>query len=292
MHQSKQAIFAIFLATILFSAMGMFVKILTPNLPAMEVVFARNLFGLIWILVALTLHPPKHKGGKPLILALRGFAGGSAMLAYFYNMSIMPLGTAYAFSYTSPIFLALISALFIHDKVSAKTWIAIALGFIGILLISKPSGNNLTFIGLCIGLYSGLGAALAYLSIAKLAKIYDMRVIILSLMLVGSCLPLLTQAFPYAKYPIALFEPFVVPNFKEFLLLLALGLVSTYAQIYLTKAYTLGNPPIIGAISYSTILFATLIGILLGDSIPNASIIAGMLLIICGGILAVLHKHA
>lgn len=291
MDSNKQAIIAIFIAALLFTTMGMFVKILAPSLPAMEIVFARNLFGLLWILGALLLHPPKQVGGKPLILALRGFAGGSAMLAYFYNMSIMPLGTAYAFSYTSPIFLALFSALFIHDKVSLKTWIAILLGFSGILLISNPKGTDLTFFGICIGLYSGIGAALAYLSIAKLAKLYDSRVIILSLMFIGTLLPLLTQVVPYTSYPIPLFEPFVMPDFKEFLLILALGLVSTYAQIYLTKAYTLGNPPIIGAISYNTIFLATLAGIALGDKIPNALVISGMLLIICGGILAVLHKR-
>ncbi|TLD83239.1 DMT family transporter [Helicobacter sp. MIT 11-5569] len=291
MESNKQAIIAILFAAVLFTAMGMFVKILTPNLPVMEVVFARNFFGVVWILVALLLHPPKQIGGKPFVLALRGFAGGSAMLAYFYNMSVMSLGTAYAFSYTSPIFLALFSALFIHDKVALKTWIAIALGFSGILLISNPKGADFTFLGICIGLYSGIGAALAYLSITKLAKLYDTRVIILSLMLVGTILPLLTQLVPYANYPIVLFKPFVMPNLKEFLLFLALGLVSTYAQIYLTKAYSLGNPPIIGAISYSTILLATLAGIALGDKTPNTLVILGMLLIICGGILAVLHKH-
>lgn len=291
MDSNKQAILAILFAAVLFTAMGMFVKILTPNLPAMEVVFARNLFGLVWILGALLLKPPKQIGGKPFVLALRGFAGGSAMLANFYNMSVMPLGTAYAFSYTSPIFLALFSVLFIHDKVSLKTWIAILLGFSGILLISNPKGTDLTFFGICIGLYSGIGAALAYLSITKLAKLYDTRIIILSLMLAGSFLPLLTQIIPNANNSIAIFEPFVMPNFKEFLLILALGFVSTYAQVYLTKAYTIGNPPVIGAISYSTILFATLAGIILGDKIPNALVILGMLLIICGGILAVLHKR-
>ncbi|MCI5969048.1 DMT family transporter [Helicobacter sp.] len=288
---NQQAIIAIFLAAILFTAMGIFVKVLTPALPAMEVVFARNLFGLIWILGALLLKPPKQTGGKPFVLALRGFAGGSAMLAYFYNISVMPLGTAYAFSYTSPIFIALFSVLFIRDKVTLKTWVAILLGFSGILLISNPKGTDLTFLGLCIGVYSGIGAALAYLSIAKLAKLYDSRVIILSLMLIGSLLPLLTQIVPYTSYPIALFEPFVMPNLKEFLLILALGLVSTYAQIYLTKAYSIGNPPIIGALSYSAIFLATLAGIALGDKTPNALVLSGMLLIICGGILAVLHKR-
>lgn len=292
MDSNKQAILAILLAAVLFTAMGMFVKILTPSLPAMEVVFARNLFGLMWILGALFLQPPKQIGGKPFVLALRGFAGGSAMLAYFYNMSVMPLGTAYAFSNSSPIFLALFSVLFIHDKVALKTWMAILIGFSGILLISNPKGTDLTFLGVCIGLYSGIGAALAYLSIAKLAKLYDPRIIIFSLMLFGTILPLLTQIVPYTSYPIALFEPFIIPTFKESLLIVALGLVSTYAQIYLTKAYSIGNPPIIGAISYSTIFLATLAGVILGDKIPNALVILGMLLIVCGGILAVLHKHS
>ena len=289
MYQNRQAIIAMLISALLFTIMGMFVKILTPNLPVIEVAFARNFFGLIWIIIALMINPPKsQQGGKPFILFFRGFAGGSAMMAYFYNMSVMPLGIAYAFSYTSPIFLALFSVIFIHQKVSIKVWIAIFLGFSGIILISNPQNMHLSLWGLSIGIYSGIGAALAYLSVAELAKNYDPRIIIGSLMFSGSILPLLTQLVPYEYYPIELFTPFVMPNFKEWILILGLGVVSTYAQIYLTKAYGLGNPPVIGAISYVTIFMATLAGIILGDAIPHHLVVIGMILIACGGILAAL----
>lgn len=291
MH-SKEAIFAILIATLLFSGMGVFVKLLAPTLPIIEIAFGRNLFGVVWIIFALLLKPPKKQiGGRPFILFFRGFAGGSAMIAYFYNMSVMSLGTAYAFSYTSPIFLALLSVIFVRQKVSIKVWIAILLGFSGILLISNPNGENLSFLGFLIGIYSGIGAALAYLSIAKLAKIYEPRIIILSLALNGTILCLLTQLIPYEKYPIVLFESFVMPNLKEWILLLLLGLVSNYAQTYLTKAYSIENPAIIGAISYSTIFFATIAGILLGDAFPTSAVFLGMFFIAGGGILAAFSKR-
>ena len=289
---STQAIIAILCAALLVTIMGMLVKTLTKDLPAIEVTFSRNFFGLLWILGDLILRPPKQQiGGRPFVLFLRGFAGGSAMLAYFYNISIMPLGTAYAFSYTSPIFLALFSVIFIHERVAFKTWIAIFMGFCGILLISNPNTINLSFFGVLIGLYSGIGAALAYLSIQKLATLYDPRTIILSLMLSGSILPILTQFVPYEAYPITLFEPFMMPNLKEWFYIFVLGIVSTYAQIYLTKAYSLGDAPIIGALSYITIFMATFAGIFLGDQVPHGFVIIGMLLIVCGGILAVWHKR-
>lgn len=289
-NMEKIAVRSILIASILFTIMGMIVKELSYNIPVIEVAFARNLFGLIWLGVALIIKPPKQKGGKLLVLIFRGVVGGSAMMAYFYNMSVMPLGSAYAFSYTSPIFLAFLSMILIHQKVSLKTWVAIFLGFSGILLISNPQEIEFTFWNLTIGLYSGIGAALAYLSVAELAKYYDGRVIILSLMLFGSILPLIAQLIPYSTYPIALFEPFVMPSLNEFLLFLALGVVSTYAQIYMTKAYMLGDPPIIGAISYITIFFATFAGVILGDKIPHFFEIIGMGLIVCGGILAVFSK--
>lgn len=291
MSQNNKAILAMLLAACLFCIMGMFVKVLSPNMPVIEVAFARNLFGFLWIFIALLLNPPKNKqGGKPFVLFFRGFAGGSAMMAYFYNMSVMPLGLAFSFSYTSPIFLALISAIFIHDKVSLKLWIALFIGFFGILLISNPTSGDLSVVGFIIGIYSGVGAALAYLSIAKLAHFYDQRIIIGSLMFSGTLLPLLTLLVPYESYPIALFEPFIMPNLKEWILLLGLGVVSTYAQIYLTKAYGMGNPPLIGAISYVSIFLATLAGIILGDALPSFFVILGMLLIALSGILAVLSK--
>ncbi len=291
MKQESEAILSILFAGFLFTFMGMFVKVLTPNLPAMEIVFARNFFGLIWVMVALWFNPPKmQQGGKPFVLLFRGFAGGSAMMAYFYNMSVMPLGTAFAFSATSPIFLALLGVIFTHQKVALKVWIAIFIGFFGILLISNPTSISLSFSGLILGIYSGLGAALAYLSIVKLSKAYDTRVIIASLMLSGSILPLFTQLIPYEIYPIALFERFVMPTLWEWILILGLGVVSTYAQIYLTKAYSMGNPPIIGVMSYMTIFMATFAGILLGDKVPNIFVIIGMLLIVLGGSLAAFSK--
>lgn len=67
-------------------------------------------------------------------------------------------------------------------------------------------------------------------------------------------------------------------------------MVSTYAQIYLTKAYSMGNPPIIGVMSYMTIFMATFAGILLGDKVPNIFVIIGMLLIVLGGSLAAFGK--
>ncbi|WP_104721491.1 DMT family transporter [Helicobacter mesocricetorum] len=291
MTQEKQAILSILFAGLLFTATGMFVKVLTPNLPAMEMVFARNFFGFVWIVVALWLNPPKtQQGGKPFVLFFRGFAGGTAMMAYFYNMSVMPLGTAFTFSATSPIFLALLGVIFAHQKVSLKVWIAIFVGFLGILLISNPTSISLSFSGFTLGIYSGLGAALAYLSIAKLSANYDTRVIIASLMLSGSILPLLTQLVPYEMYPIALFERFVMPSLWEWILIVGLGIVATYAQIYLTKAYSMGNPPIIGAMSYMTIFMATFAGILLGDKIPNLLVIIGMFLIALSGSLAAFGK--
>lgn len=180
--------------------------------------------------------------------------------------------------------------IFVHERVSLRIWVAIFMGFGGILLISNPKSIDLSFFGFLIGIYSGIGAALAYLSIAELARNYDPRVIIGSLMLSGSILPLLTQCVSYESYPIALFEPFVMPNLQEWGLIFGLGVVSTYAQIYLTKAYSLGNPPLIGAISYITIFMATLAGILLGDQVPHGFVVIGMILIACGGILAAFSR--
>ena len=118
------------------------------------------------------------------------------MMYSICNISVMSYGILYVFYYASPIFLALFRVIFIHQKVSIKVWIAIFLGFSGIILISNPQNIHLSLWGLSIGIYSGIGAALAYLSVAELAKNYDPRIIIGSLMFSGSILSLLTQLVP------------------------------------------------------------------------------------------------
>ncbi|MDD3506297.1 MAG: DMT family transporter, partial [Sulfurimonas sp.] len=111
-------------ASFLFAIMGAFAKLASEHMSSLEVVFFRNIFGVIFIGYALYRTPMISKGGRPFLLFFRGLMGFSALLAYFYNIAHIPLGDAVTFSKTAPIFTAIFAWLFLKEKLSLSSWVA------------------------------------------------------------------------------------------------------------------------------------------------------------------------
>jgi drug/metabolite transporter (DMT)-like permease len=274
-------------ASFLFACMGMFAKLLSTNLSSIEIVFFRNIFGIFILGYSIYKTPIVQSGGKPLLLFFRGFIGFSALAMFFYNITTISLAEAMTFSKTSPIFTAIFAFIFVKESLSKKAWIGIFIGFVGILFITKFTGENLSKSD-WLGVLSGVGAALAYTSIRELKKFYDVRVIVLSFVVVGTIFPLLFMIFAnfyQSENFDFLISPFVMPTNIEWLYIICLGILSTFAQLFMTKAYSVTKAGIIGAIGYSTIVFSIIIGILLGDKFPDIYISIGIILIVISGIL-------
>lgn len=273
-------------ASLMFAVMGAFAKLSSEQLPSVEVVFFRNVFGVVLIGYAILKSPMTHKGGRPFLLFFRGFMGFTALLAFFYNIAHIPLGDAMTFSKTSPIFTAIFAWLFLKERLSAPAWLAVFIGFVGIVMITKPTGLLLSKTD-WLGIFSGLGAALAYTSVRELKQYYDTRAIVLSFMAVGTAGPLLLMVLtPYI--PAGAFDfmtgTFVWPSGRVWGYVVAMGLFATLAQVYMTKAYGETKAGIVGAVSYANIVFSIGIGLLLGDDFPDLLTTFGIILIIFSGI--------
>jgi len=284
-----KGILYMFFASFLFAIMGGFAKELSASMSSLEVVFFRNIFGVIIISFMVFKNPIKQKGGKPFLLFFRGFIGFVALLAFFYNIAHISLADAMTFAKTAPIFTAFFAYVFLKEKMSAYGWLALFIGFIGIVFITQPQGLSFTKTDL-LGIFSGLGAALAYTSVRELKKFYDTRSIVLSFMLTGTLGPLvLLVVAPYVKVEGLdfLFAEFVMPYGMDWFYIAGLGLFATMAQMYMTKAYGETKAGIVGAVSYSNIVFAIIIGLLLGDSFPNLLTSLGIMAIFMAGILVI-----
>ncbi|MDR2635851.1 MAG: DMT family transporter, partial [Campylobacteraceae bacterium] len=178
------------IASFFFASMGVFVKLLSSSLGILEITFFRNIFGVAIIGVTLFNSPLKNIGGKTGLLFFRGIIGFLALLAWFYNIAHIPLADAMTFSRTAPIFTAVIAFFALNERLTKKGWAAIFIGFAGVVFIMKPSGLSLKTTDI-MGLFSGLGAALAYTSVRELKKYYDTRTIVLFFMSVGTVGPVL-----------------------------------------------------------------------------------------------------
>lgn len=280
-------------ASLLFAFMGAVAKELSDSMSSIEVVFFRNVFGVILILLSIYKSPLNQTGGKLGLLIFRGIAGFVALLFFFYNIAQIPLGEAMTFSKTSTIFSAIFAYIFVQEKLGFKGWIGVFVGFFGILFITKFDGSNLDKTDY-LGILCGVGAGLAYTSIRELRKFYDSRAIVLSFMTIGTIGPLILliigEFYTNEKLDF-LFAKFVMPNTNDWLFIILLGLFATFAQIFMTKAYSHAKAGIIGTISYSNIAFSIILGMFLGDAFPDIWIIFGILLIVVSGLLVSSKKN-
>ncbi|MDL0105081.1 DMT family transporter [Campylobacter vicugnae] len=280
-------IYYMLIASLLFAGTGALSKILSSELSSIEIVFFRNIIGLGLIILMIYKKPLHQAGGKFWLLAFRGIIGTIGLYAFFYNIAHIDLATAFTFSKTSPIFTALLAAFIFKERLSYLGWFAIFIGFIGILFIIEPT------LGVSkdeyIGLLSGIGAALAYTSIRGLRKHYDTRAIVLSFMLCGSAIPLLSMiigSFYYRPDLDFLISPFIMPSLASWVMVILMGLLATGFQIYLTKAYAASKKAgVVAAVGYSDVVFSMIFGLILGDSLPGAWAFLGIVMIIGAGIL-------
>ena len=268
---------------------GAIAKVLSEDISALEIVFYRNLLGVLFILVMLRHTPTKLPGGKPHLLLLRGFLGFSAMILFFYTITTIPLGVAITLNKTSPLFVTILAYFLLKEKLSPIGLLALAVGFLGVALITKPLGLAFSYEHF-LGLMGGFLAAAAYTTIKKIKHLYDARVIVFSFMGMGATIPLfLFLMSPYVQAPSYL--QFLFPEFiwnlsvMTWSLILAMGIISTLSQYLLTRAYSASKAGIIGVISYTNIPFAIGFGYMLGDAFPDFWSFTGIGLIVLGGLL-------
>lgn len=264
-------------------------KVLSKRLSPMELVFFRNIFGVVYILFLIYQKPLNNIGGKPFLLFFRGFLGALAILSSFYIVIHLGLAEAITYQQSYPIYLALISVIFLKLKMSKQEWLSIIAGFVGICLIFFPQFKNssASVFDHSFGIFYAIIAALAYLSIAELSKVYENRTIVLVFMTTGVSLPILViligQLFSLTQ-PHFLFAPFVMPNLNEWFLIFLMGIMALVAQMYITKAFAIGNSGQVSAMGYSQIVISIFFGILIGDPFPSLWGFVGMLLIILSGV--------
>ena len=276
-------------ASLMFALMGVFAKLLSQTMPSLEVVFFRNVFGVVVVAATLLKRPLRQTGGRPFLLFFRGLMGFLALLAFFYNIAHIPLGNAMTYSKTSPVFTAFFAWLFLRERMGPAGWLALLLGFAGVVFVAKPTGVVLDKTA-WLGLFSGVGAALAYTAVRELKRHYDTRAIVLSFMGIGTLGPLLLMALsPYVDAPELdmMLGEFVMPEGRAWLYVLALGALATLAQVYMTKAYGATKAGIVGAVSYSNIFFSVVLGWMIGDPFPDPLTWLGIACVVAAGVLVV-----
>lgn len=288
------------LACLDFALVGACVKLINGTLPAIEVVFFRNAIALFYMCYLFKKSTLKaREGGHFFLLVFRGVAGVLSLYLLFYNIEHITLGGAYAFQKTSPIFTTLISFFIFRENIGLKGWGGIAIGFCGVLLISQPWASAEFHTGFDIknsllGVLCGFLSAVSVTSARQLRCYYTTEKIVLAFMIVGTLVPLLSMVIGEFYAPKGLdflLCEFKMPDFRSGAILLIMGILGALYQIHLTKSYGIAKKAgVVAGVSYLDVVFSLILGLFLGDAFPSAMVFAGIVGIICGGLILIMDK--
>ena len=258
----------------LLAIMGALIKYVSDELSTEQIVFFRNLAGLI-ILIPMILRqgPSLLKTSVWHWHLMRGLVGVTAMYCYFWAIGNMPLTEAFLVKLSSPLFMPLIAWVWLSEKSGKNSLLALLVGFTGVAFILRPGGDEaFTYVAL-VGLLGAFLAALAKVTIRKLSVTQEpsQRIVFYFGVIAA------TVSLPAA---LANWNP-VPPSYWGLLLLL--GAVATFGQLALTKAYKIAPTGSVGVYAYSAVVYGALMGWLFWDEIPLWSTWVGAALIISSG---------
>jgi drug/metabolite transporter (DMT)-like permease len=264
-------------ASLSFACMGVCVKLGAAYFSSSELVFYRCFFGLLFV-AAMLLHKRTPLATPHWRSHLwRGLSGTIAMMLYFYCISTLPLASAITLNYTSAIFLTALTLLVYKDRLHLPLTISLMLGFVGVVLLLHPTFERAQFVSGILGLASGFFAAIALMNVRQLGLLGEPAVrVVFYFNLVATLFSGVWMA-QTEIHPVTL---------DSLWLLLGMGATATFAQVAMTHAYRVGQTQVVSTLSYSTIVFASLFGLLLWNEMLPIGSWLGIALIIGSGMLS------
>jgi drug/metabolite transporter (DMT)-like permease len=248
----------------------------------------RNIFGLIPSLLVLILSRDWHSRGRILKIRqwrlglLRGLFIAGAQFCFYLSITRMPLATATTLTYISPVLITMLSIPILKHSVGLWRWLAVIIGFIGVLMIMAPGSEVFTPYSLL-----PVGAAFGYSLSTVCVRLFDEHnptALLNMYASAGALLGTLAILFATTGYQ-------EVESLQDWGLLLCMGLVGGFAVLALIAAYRLARPASLSPFEYFGIPFAFILGWLFFDEAPFEQLIPGVFLIVAGGMLIAWREH-
>ena len=257
-----------------FSIMDIIVK-WSEAYPLGQVLFFRGFFGVILYFIIMPRDRIKnfYLTKRPGLHFLRCMSGLIALVAIFIALRNLPLATVVSISFAAPIFTTIFSIFLLSEKVGIFRWIAVLVGFIGILIITEPgfSSFNIYFI---YPIIFCLGLSYVAIAIRQLSTTEPVWLISLYFSIAITLASLVT--LPYG---------WVIPNFGDLILLMLIGVFGGVANLWLGQSYKLAEVSLVSPLKYLALVFAIAFGYFIWDEIPSFKTLLGASLVIISSII-------
>lgn len=265
------------IAGVLFALMNVSVKLI-PHIPALQIILFRSVFSLVVTYFFLKSKNIPVLGNNKKLLVIRGIAGSVGLMAFFYTLQTIPLASAVTINFLAPIFTTILGIFIVKEKVASRRFVYFAISFAGVVII-QGFDPRIAVSDLLIGLTAAFAMGVAYNIIRKLKTSEHPLVIMFY--------------FPLITIPIASVITYFVwiqPQGWDWVILLAIGLLTQFAQYFMTMAYQNANLSKVASLSYIGIIYALGFGFVFFDETHNLYTYLGMVLVLAGVLLNVTSK--
>lgn len=271
------------LAVVVLSSLVMLVKLTVESGVAFgEVLFWRQAPTVVLLLgwLALRGEVGRLKTDRLPIHARRALIGMLGMVATFGTPVLLPLAEATTLGFTTPLFAVILSALLLRERIGPWRWLAVALGFVGVVVIANPGQAHWPPLGTALGLAGGFMVALISIQVRDLARTDEPLSVVFWFAALST--PVYALLLPWL---------FTAHSARQWLLLAGCGVLGMVGQLLLTAALRYGQVASVIVMDYSALIWATLYGWLIWDHLPAASTWLGAPLIVAAGLLIAWREH-
>lgn len=274
------AILIMLAAVALFAGQDTISKYLSSGYPAVEVAWFRYTFSIVAIAAVLPWLEPRTaiRSQRPKLQIMRGVLLYSSTVLFVIAVYYVPLTTATAIGFISPLFLTALSIPFLGERVGPRRWAAIGVGFIGVLIVVRPGFGGFQW------------SYLIPIVMAALYAVYQ----ILTRMIGGVDRPITSLLYPTVIGTTlgALPMPFVwvTPTLFDFGMMVLMGIGGTLSHLCLVYAFAMAKASTLAPFAYTQLLWVTILGYAFFGDIPDGPTLLGASVIVASG-LYVLHRE-
>ncbi len=283
----------IILAVFLFSTQDVIVKWISGKYPVHEIVLIRSISGIIPLLFLAYLLGDLHTlrtrrwaahAGRSLIMF-------TAYTCFYLSLAALPLAETVTLFFSSPLFITILSAIMLDEKIEMRCWIAVVVGFLGVILMLRPNVNNINPAAL-LAIVSAFCYALGSVITRKLGKtesgivlaFFPTVIYILFAAIVGLMLQHISKANVSHPSLGFLLHAWCLPSQNDLLWMILLGLLAAMGFFCLSQAYRLAQPAMVAPLEYIAVPISVIWGFVLWQEVLEPQSILATLLIIASGL--------
>ena len=263
-----------FLSVCAFSIMDLIVK-WSDTYPLGEVLFFRGFFGVLFYFFIIPKQRVKnfYYTKRAGLHFLRCVFGLIALIAIFIALRNLPLDTVGSITFAAPIFTTIFSIFFLSEKVGFYRWLAVFVGFFGIIIITEPGFSSLNIYYIYPIIFC-LGLSYVAIAIRQLSTTEPVWLISLNFSAAITIVSLFTIPFGW-----------IMPNVQDLFLLSLIGVFGGVANLWLSQSYKFSEVSLVTPLKYLALVFAIIFGYFIWDEVPTIKTLSGALLVIISSII-------